>query len=285
MSHPSANFTSTWVAAQANQNRSARSHPNHHHVQSTSPTSPNASQHDLSPTSPFRSDPGSAPSATQAQRTAEAREAFVAHLNNVGGSLDRELQLRARDVQSTAAAIQKQDSELQAQTRVARRENDKLEREVRDMRRKWDKEMAKLGMRDVLRQGDHGTHALENGSRDVGLDGRGGDSSRADAGVRDPWRIPEDGELRANGDGALDVDDDAWLDDFTKDLDKDLDVLEETIRRMEGTYESDEDARAEDAGRRNGSARKNPQSMLQDAVGTEAEAGNLSNGKQKENRT
>ncbi len=61
--------------------------------------------------------PALAPSSpTQSQRTAEARQAFTAHLSSVGSHLDTDLQSRAKDIHANSSAIAKQESDLDKQT-------------------------------------------------------------------------------------------------------------------------------------------------------------------------
>lgn len=55
-------------------------------------------------------------STSQDQRTAEAREAFTAHLNSVGTHLDADLQSRAKDIHANSAAIAKQEGDVAKQT-------------------------------------------------------------------------------------------------------------------------------------------------------------------------
>ena len=55
-------------------------------------------------------------SASSAQRTAEARTAFLAALNSVGSQGDAELQARAKDIHSSSAAIANQEAEVAKQT-------------------------------------------------------------------------------------------------------------------------------------------------------------------------
>lgn len=52
----------------------------------------------------------------QDQRTAEAREAFTAHLNSVGTHLDSDLQSRAKDIHANSAAIAKQENDVAKQS-------------------------------------------------------------------------------------------------------------------------------------------------------------------------
>ena len=55
---------------------------------------------------------------TSDQRTAEARAAFLASLNSVGSQGDAELQARAKDIHTSAAAIARQEADLAKQTDV-----------------------------------------------------------------------------------------------------------------------------------------------------------------------
>lgn len=52
----------------------------------------------------------------QDQRTAEAREAFTAHLSSVGTHVDSDLQSRAKDIHANSAAIAKQESDVAKQS-------------------------------------------------------------------------------------------------------------------------------------------------------------------------
>ncbi|MCJ1418158.1 hypothetical protein MMC32_004503 [Xylographa parallela] len=53
---------------------------------------------------------------TPTQRTAEARSAFLASLTSVGSQGDAELQARARDIHTSAAALARQDAAVATQT-------------------------------------------------------------------------------------------------------------------------------------------------------------------------
>jgi len=53
---------------------------------------------------------------TPSQRTAEARAAFLASLNSVGSHGDAELQARAKDIHTSAAALARQEDDVAKQT-------------------------------------------------------------------------------------------------------------------------------------------------------------------------
>ncbi|MCJ1317671.1 hypothetical protein MMC15_002996 [Xylographa vitiligo] len=53
---------------------------------------------------------------TSTQRTAEARAAFLASLQSVGSQGDAELQARAQDIHTSAAALARQDADVAKQT-------------------------------------------------------------------------------------------------------------------------------------------------------------------------
>ncbi|MCJ1397782.1 hypothetical protein MMC11_000978 [Xylographa trunciseda] len=53
---------------------------------------------------------------TSDQRTAEARAAFLGSLNSVGSQGDAELQARAKDIHTSAAALARQEDDVAKQT-------------------------------------------------------------------------------------------------------------------------------------------------------------------------
>ncbi len=70
------------------------------------------------------------PSATQAQRTAEAKAAFTASLNNVGRNLDADLQSRARDIHTNSKALGKQEKDVEKETKKLSKQSDQMQKVV-----------------------------------------------------------------------------------------------------------------------------------------------------------
>ena len=70
------------------------------------------------------------PSASQAQRTAEAKAAFTDSLNSVGSSLDSDLQGRAKNIYENAKVLKKQEVELQKETKKLAKQGDEMQRVV-----------------------------------------------------------------------------------------------------------------------------------------------------------
>ncbi|KAJ9301937.1 transcriptional regulator family: GCN5-like 1 [Paecilomyces variotii] len=99
--------------------------------------------------------PDNNPQPSPAQRTAEARTAFTASLNSVGSNLDAELRSRAATLHSNAAALTKQETELQRATANLAKQNDQWQK-VADQAREGLKEIgdvqnwAELIERDLL---------------------------------------------------------------------------------------------------------------------------------------
>ncbi|GAD92420.1 hypothetical protein CPC735_068470 [Paecilomyces variotii No. 5] len=132
------------------------------------------------------------PQPSPAQRTAEARTAFTASLNSVGSNLDAELRSRAANLHSNAAALNKQENELQRATAGLAKQNDQWQK-VADQAREGLKEIgdvqnwAELIERDLLiveetlrlaeeeegeaRRDDEGGEG-EDGAADVGVNSR-----------------------------------------------------------------------------------------------------------------
>jgi hypothetical protein len=67
---------------------------------------------------------------TDTQRFAEAKDAVTASLVSVGTSIDADLQVRAADMHANAAAISKQEQELQAQTAALAKHTAKWKKEL-----------------------------------------------------------------------------------------------------------------------------------------------------------
>lgn len=67
---------------------------------------------------------------TSARDQAEARAAVLASLQSAGSAYDSKLQSRAADLHDNAAAISKQEQELQRQTVAMAKENDKWQKEA-----------------------------------------------------------------------------------------------------------------------------------------------------------
>lgn len=66
--------------------------------------------------------------ATPSQRTEEAKDAFIASLNNAGTSIDAELQARAKNIHANAKALAKQDDDLRKDTKGLAKESDSLQK-------------------------------------------------------------------------------------------------------------------------------------------------------------
>lgn len=66
--------------------------------------------------------------ASSAQRTAEAKDAFKAALTSVGGSIDVELQARAKNIHANDKALTKQEDELRKNTKALARESDSMQK-------------------------------------------------------------------------------------------------------------------------------------------------------------
>jgi hypothetical protein len=76
------------------------------------------------------SQPAQAPSASQAQRTAEAKAAFTASLNAVGSSLDADLQSRARNIHANSKALNKQEQGVDKEIKKLSKQNDQMQKAV-----------------------------------------------------------------------------------------------------------------------------------------------------------
>ena len=153
----------------------------------------------------------SQPPLTRAQRTDEARTAFTAALRSAGSYLDSELQARARDLHANAAALEKQDQDLREQTEAIREENDGLEEQIREQRQ---------GLLDLNLQ-----TRLEIEQQRLGPDGKSNASVEGEA---EASNVNDLGAL-----GITSLGDIGDLDQFLKGLEKDMLVLEETVRIVE----------------------------------------------------
>lgn len=84
------------------------------------------------------SQPPQPPPASQAQRTAEAKKAFTASLNNVGSSLDTELQSTARNIHSNSKALDRQEKDVEKEIKKLSKQSDAMQKVVdktnRDLR-------------------------------------------------------------------------------------------------------------------------------------------------------
>jgi len=96
------------------------------------------------PASP-RPDPTQSP-ASSAQRTAEAKKAFLGSLDSVGASIDGELEARAKNIHANAKALTKQEDDLRKQTKAVAKENDSLQKLLDKTKR----EVAGLGDLDSM---------------------------------------------------------------------------------------------------------------------------------------
>lgn len=67
------------------------------------------------------------PPVSQEQRTVEAKEAFQASLKSTGSALDKELKTRAEIIHSNAKELDKQDKNLQKDTKQLSKEGDAVE--------------------------------------------------------------------------------------------------------------------------------------------------------------
>ena len=76
------------------------------------------------------------PPPSQDQRTAEAREAFTAHLNSVGSHVDADLQSRAKDIHANSAAIAKQEGDVSKQTAALSKQSAQYQKLADDSRGK-----------------------------------------------------------------------------------------------------------------------------------------------------
>lgn len=153
----------------------------------------------------------SQPPLTRAQRTDEARTAFTAALRSAGSYLDSELQARARDLHANAAALEKQDQDLREQTEAIKEENDRLEEQIREQRQ---------GLLDLNLQ-----TRLDIEQQRLGSDGKSNASAEGEAEASDVDNV---GAL-----GIASLGDIGDLDQFLKGLEKDMLVLEETVRIVE----------------------------------------------------
>ena len=97
---------------------------------------------------PGASTPQTSP-ASSAQRTAEAKEAFTAALNNVGASIDAELQARAKNIHANAKALTMQEEDLRKETKGLAKESDSLQK----LLDKTKKEVEGLGDLDGMMAG------------------------------------------------------------------------------------------------------------------------------------
>lgn len=95
------------------------------------------------------------PSPSQVQRTEEARAAFTASLHSVGANLDADLRARAANLHENAAALAKQEADLQRATAKLSQQNDQWTK-IADQARQGLKEIgdvqnwAELIERDLL---------------------------------------------------------------------------------------------------------------------------------------
>jgi septal ring factor EnvC (AmiA/AmiB activator) len=70
--------------------------------------------------------PAAPPSSTQ--RTAEARDAFLASLSSVGASIDADLLARAKDTHANSKALAKQHDEVRRETKAFSKDLDSLQK-------------------------------------------------------------------------------------------------------------------------------------------------------------
>lgn len=68
--------------------------------------------------------------ASQAQRTMEAKTAFVASLTSAGASIDTELQERAKNIHANDKALTKQEKDLRNETQRLAKQNDTMQKFV-----------------------------------------------------------------------------------------------------------------------------------------------------------
>ena len=114
------------------------------------------------------------PPASQAQRTAEAKQAFTSHLNSVGSSLDSELQARAKNIHQNAKALDKQETNLQKETVKLRKQGDEMQKLVD----KTTRDLHAVGDLDTLQSDlDRELSILEDMMREV----EGGDEDHIEA--------------------------------------------------------------------------------------------------------
>ena len=67
---------------------------------------------------------------SQAQRTIEAKTAFVASLTSAGASIDTELQERAKNIHANDKALTKQEKDLRKETQKLAKQNDTMQKFV-----------------------------------------------------------------------------------------------------------------------------------------------------------
>lgn len=67
---------------------------------------------------------------SQAQRTIEAKTAFVASLTSAGASIDTELQERAKNIHANDKALTKQEKNLRKETKKLAKHNDTMQKFV-----------------------------------------------------------------------------------------------------------------------------------------------------------
>jgi hypothetical protein len=144
----------------------------------------------------------STPSPTTDQHQKEALAAFTATLHSVGTNLEAPLRDRAANIQSNAAALERQEAELAENTQRLARQNQQwlgFADETRDgLKEIGDvQNWAELIERDLL--------ALEDMMDSV--EGRGGSESDSelDRGSEDGWDVDgnRDGEVDGHVDGAV----------------------------------------------------------------------------------
>ncbi|KAJ6073164.1 hypothetical protein N7467_011249 [Penicillium canescens] len=147
----------------------------------------------------------STPSPTTDQHQKEALAAFTATLHSVGTNLEAPLRDRAANIQSNAAALERQEAELAENTQRLARQNQQwlgFADETRDgLKEIGDvQNWAELIERDLL--------ALEDMMDSV--EGRGGSESDSglDRGSEDGWDGDRDGEVDRHVDGAVSGDGD-----------------------------------------------------------------------------
>ncbi|KAF7511850.1 hypothetical protein GJ744_003083 [Endocarpon pusillum] len=154
---------------------------------STPPPPPTTS----SPSEP-QPQPAPANQVSAAQRTAEARTAFTAHLRSAAANLDADLQSRAKNIHANAQALQKQERHVDREIKGLRRCNEQLEGVVGAWKGEWGREMARLGVVQQKRKDVERERERDGGDGEFGEFDLGG--IERELGVLEDWvRIVEEG--------------------------------------------------------------------------------------------
>lgn len=76
------------------------------------------------------------PQPSQAERTADARKAFLSSFDVAAKEVDTDLQLRAKSIHSNAQSLTKQEKQLQDETKKLAKENQEMEKWLQKSQKK-----------------------------------------------------------------------------------------------------------------------------------------------------